>query len=220
MSATQTPTALPTPANDRYHAAKAGIAEAEQFFVQKETARLHSTTSREEAIEMALKAESWLQKSKVATKDKAIRIVVRDMWQETEAYKAFTALRDEASNERAVIKAVEAAQGAVDRAQVSLVEAAQDSVWDARGLLHEVADLRKATTLLTLWDKVRHAIEYHEPVAALEKVIESVTKDALSTHRQRALSRSTSVMSNLIEDIDNEATAEWLATANAVLGKW
>ena len=218
MSDHQTTTAIPTPAQHAYEAAKAASVEAREFFTQKETARLHSTTSRDEAIEMALKTEPWLQKSKVGTKDKAINIVVRRLWQETDTYKALAALETAASTERRISRRAAQAKEGVDFARKQLLAVAANE-WDAERTIERTAELRQAAVKASRWDDVLdHARETAVgPVEALKDAIERAQKDMLYSRNHRVMSRSTSLSANLVTDLDTEALVHWLDDASDLL---
>lgn len=212
---------FPTPAADRVRAAREQHDNDSALFRQRETDLLNQQMTAEQAIEAARAQNRWMNKSDITTKSKAVHILVRDHWLKSAQHTGFKALEREADMEGAIIRHIETARRRVDSVQADVV-AHTENVFETKRLMEAVADLRLAVTHLTLWDQVARVIRSgeKEPVEALRLVADSVMKRFVSTHQHRVTSRSTSLFSNLHEDLDNEATAAWLETVNEIERNW
>lgn len=73
-------------------------------------------------------------------------------------------------------------------------------------------NLFQAQAEAQLWDVVAHLIESREatPIEAHDMVIERCKKDLLEGHSIRGISRSTNQISNLMDEVSNEAKVDFI----------
>ena len=128
---------------------------------------------------------------------------------ESETAKRLAELRKAAAQEQWIIDAIAESGSHLDMIAEAVVGAAADH--NGERAVEQSVRLAKAAATMTLWGYVRNAAINNNlsPVDALVEVVQHHMRGLAITSRRR-LSRSTSAITNLVEDARAEATAEWI----------
>lgn len=161
------------------------------------------------------------------SKGEAVQYLAAEYWNATDAHRSYEMLKAAARAEEDIEEGITGSKKSAEAVLAKVAEFTSNvemALGNADRLIELGASLRSASEKAGLWDSVEYVAtresEPMAPVEALRAVVAETTDEMLATYNHRALSRSTSVVSNLCDDIKAEATASWLKDAKRILDRY
>ncbi|WP_156022961.1 hypothetical protein [Terracoccus sp. 273MFTsu3.1] len=217
----------PTPLADAARALREEHDAKRAEFKAERIAALSRSMTKEAAVDLAVEKYIDAPRSSVS-KAMAIEEIADGDWEDTPLAKQMRKANDEAHRESKVISRVENRDQSVEFRQKQMMEVMAKPTlrYNSRGIVEAALDLQTAFLASLWWEKVGNWMtpegeaEPLSPLDAVARVREEATTFALNPHHNRLLSRSTSLVANMTEDLQRIAATDFLEETDRIVRGW